>query len=148
MSGPAVPTSGRMEGRRHRLPVRVYWEDTDASGIVYHANYLKFMERGRSEMIRLAGVEQQVLLAQSIAFAVRAMSLDFRRPARLDDDLLVETWISEIGGASLVMQQAVIKDGETLVGAEVRVACIDPIGKPRRIPPAIAGRLATLSPNS
>lgn len=142
------PTSGRRDGHEHVLPARVYWEDTDASGIVYHANYLRFFERGRSDSLRLLGLGQRALLDAGLAFVVRAMSLDFRKPARLDDAVEIRSSVAQISGASLVMHQRLLRAGEELVTAEVRLACIEPAGRPRRIPRDVAALLATLSPNS
>jgi len=142
------PTSGRRDGHAHVLPARVYWEDTDASGIVYHANYLRFFERGRSDSLRLLGLGQRALLDEGVAFVVRSMTLDFRKPARLDDAIEVRSTVAEMSGASLIMNQRLLRDGEELVTAEVRLACIEPAGRPRRIPRAVAALLATLSPNS
>jgi acyl-CoA thioester hydrolase len=145
---PREPGMGWLAGGAHWLPLRVYWEDTDASGIVYHASYLRFFERGRSETLRLAGVAQQTLLTEATAFAVRRMTLDYARPARLDDALLVRSQLTALGGASLDMLQTLSRGGEALVTADIRIACIDPVGKPKRIPRAVAALLATLLPNS
>lgn len=146
--GTDQPTSGRRDGHEHVLPARVYWEDTDASGIVYHANYLRFFERGRSDSLRLLGLGQRALLEAGLAFVVRSLTLDFRKPARLDDALQIRSSVADLSGASLIMRQRLLREGEELVTADVRLACIEPAGRPRRIPPAVAGVLATLSPNS
>lgn len=142
------PTVGRRDDHEHVLPARIYWEDTDASGIVYHANYLRFFERGRSDSLRLLGLGQRALLDAGLAFVVRAMTLDFRRPARLDDAVEIRSSVAQISGASLVMHQRLLRAREELVTAEVRLACIEPAGRPRRIPRDVAVLLATLSPNS
>ena len=122
----------------HRLPVRVYYEDTDFSGVVYHANYLRFLERGRTELLRSAGVDQSILHAEpgGIIFAVRRMSLEYVRPARMDDLLTVETGTSEIRGASLRMTQRILREDIVLLTAEVHVALLAG-GKPARLPDEI-----------
>jgi acyl-CoA thioester hydrolase len=122
----------------HRLPVRVYYEDTDFSGVVYHANYLRFLERGRTELLRSAGVDQSILHAEpgGIIFAVRRMSLEYVRPARMDDLLTIETGTSEIRGASLRMGQRILREDVVLLTAEVHVAVLAG-GKPARLPDEI-----------
>ena len=106
-------------------PVRVYWEDTDAGGVVYHAQYLAFMERARSEWMRGIGFGQELLReTYGLCFVVRSMSIDFRAPARLDDSLAVSVGLAQCRGASLVFAQEVRRDGELLVGAEVKVAAV------------------------
>jgi acyl-CoA thioester hydrolase len=127
--------SGRLEGGRHVLPVRVYYEDTDFSGVVYHASYLRFLERGRTDFLRLAGVDQSTLHAagEGLIFAVRRMTIDFLKPARMDDVLLVETFTEEVRGASLVVAQTIRRGDETLLTADVRVAALSG-GRPARIP--------------
>lgn len=119
----------------HILPVRVYYEDTDFSGIVYHANYLRFLERGRTDSLRLAGIDQSELHAdgQGLIFAVRRMTIDYFKPALMDDVLNVETRTREVRGASLIIDQRITRGDETIVTAEVRVAAIAG-GKPARIP--------------
>lgn len=118
----------------HRL--RVYWEDTDAGGIVYHSNYLNFAERARTEMVRELGVKQSELAAQGYAFAVRRAGVDFLKPARLDDHLEVESVPTALGGASLDIAQTIrrVDDGAELVRLHVRLAFIRLDGKPARIP--------------
>jgi len=119
----------------HRFRLRVYWEDTDAAGIVYYANYLRFIERARSDFVRRAGIDQWALLtAEGLSFQVRRCEIDYRKPARLDDELEVETTIQRLGGASLEMAQVVRGAGRELVRALVRLACVDGGGQPRRIP--------------
>ncbi|NPU64881.1 tol-pal system-associated acyl-CoA thioesterase [Bradyrhizobium sp. 83012] len=124
------------------MKVRVYYEDTDFSGIVYHANYLRFMERGRTNHLRLMGAEQHALFAEAateapgFAFVVRSMSLDFLRPARMDDVLDVVTWPISVKGASITLAQEVRRDEEVLVKADVRVAFISG-GKAQPIPKAL-----------
>ena len=116
----------------HLLPVRVYYEDTDAGGVVYHANYLRYCERGRSDFLRLLGIHQAEM-ADTI-FVVRRMACEFIRPARLDDLLEVETCYVEGAGARLELEQKVRRGGELLFAAKVTAALIDRAGKPRRLP--------------
>lgn len=122
----------------HRFPIRVYYEDTDAGGIVYHSNYLNFAERARTELVRELGVSQREMLedGEGTAFAVRSANIDFRRPARLDDLLSVETEVTSIGGASIELDQRIIRtdDGTELVRIGVRLGYITLSGKPARIP--------------
>ena len=131
-----------MTGRVHRLAVRVYYEDTDFSGVVYHANYLRFFERGRTEMLRDLGVDQAALFAAEppLGFAVARMEIDFRRPARMDDLLEVETRVAEVGGASLWMHQRLTRDGEVVVEATVRVAAVSR-GRATRLPRGLSAVL-------
>jgi acyl-CoA thioester hydrolase len=140
MSGanPWPHLSGRLEGGTHLLPVRVYYEDTDFSGVVYHASYLRFLERGRTDFLRLAGVDQSTLHAEGegLIFAVRRMTIDFLKPARMDDVLLIETRTDEVRGASLVIAQAIRRGEEAILIADVRVAALAG-GRPARIPDAL-----------
>lgn len=110
----------------HRLPLRIYYEDTDFSGFVYHASYLRFMERGRTELLRGLAGDQSELHADGagLVFVVRKMNLDYLRPARMDDRVEVLTWSSELRGASMHLAQEVRRGDETLVRAEVVVACV------------------------
>jgi acyl-CoA thioester hydrolase len=137
--------SGWFEGKTHVLPVRVYYEDTDVSGLVYHANYLRYMERGRSDFLRLAGVHHMVMLKENepLAWTLRSIRIEYLRPARLDDALEVRTKYTEMGGARLVAGQSVNKDGVELVNARVEACVITMDGRPRRIPEEIRGRLKT-----
>lgn len=123
------------ENATHILPLRVYYEDTDAGGIVYHASYLRFMERGRTAMLRLSGWPLRELSEiRGVAFAVRRMTIDYSAPSRLDDELEVETRITDIGGASLTAEQRVSREGRVLVSAEVLLAAIGADGRPVRLP--------------
>ncbi|WP_428248047.1 YbgC/FadM family acyl-CoA thioesterase [Ferrovibrio sp.] len=133
----------------HLYPMRVQWEDTDAAGIVYYANYLRFAERGRSDVLLSQGVSQDRLLQeQKIAFAVRACAIEYLKPARLHDDLVVATRLKAARGATLVLDQAVWRGADKLAVAEVTLACMGLEGRPRRIPAAITALFATLSTNS
>jgi len=140
---------GRIEHGLHVLPLRVYWEDTDAAGIVYYANYLKFTERARTDMLRLLGINQSALLAdEGLAFAVRECVLEYLKPARLDDEIEVHSRITELGGVRLGADQAVKRDGLDLVRSRVRLACIDMTGRPRRLPTSVREALAPLVPRA
>jgi acyl-CoA thioester hydrolase len=132
---PPSGLSGRLEAGTHLLPVRVYYEDTDFSGVVYHASYLRFLERGRTELLRATGVDQSTLHGsdEGLSFAVRRMTIDYLKPARMDDVLTIETRAEEVRGASLVIAQRVLRGAEVLVTADVRVAAIAR-GRPARIP--------------
>jgi len=128
---------------RHQMHVSVYYEDTDFSGFVYHANYLKFAERGRSNFINLCGVTHDDLLAVEppLAFVVGHMDMDFLMPARVDDVLLVETAFTELRGARLVAEQRVSRKGEAVWQAKVLAACVDLQGRPKRLPKSFADAL-------
>jgi acyl-CoA thioester hydrolase len=133
---------GELRNGRHVMPVRVYYEDTDFSGIVYHANYLRFMERGRTNYLRVLGTAHAELFAQAqgeapgFAFVVRSMQLEFLKPARMDDLLDVVTVAQEVKGASMLLRQEVMRADEILVEARVRVACVSG-GRARPIPKAL-----------
>jgi len=126
----------------HTLPVRVYYEDTDFSGVVYHASYLRFMERGRTELIRALGIEQRELFDgdTALGFAVRKMTIEFIRPAVMDDLLSVETRCIAARGATMDIEQRVLRGEEALVTASVLVACVGG-GRARRIPDGLRRRL-------
>ena len=125
----------------HSLTLRVYYEDTDFGGVVYYANYLKFIERGRTEALRALGVDQVALKAAGLVFVVRRVTADWRRPARFDDLVEVRTEITEVGGASARMGQEVRRGADVLFRATVQVACMDAAGRPRRLPPELRARL-------
>lgn len=128
----------------HSLSVRVYYEDTDLAGIVYYANYLKFIERGRSEWLRNMGIDQVALKAGSgHVFAVRRVEADYLRPARFDDLLTVETALSHMTAARIVVDQAVRRGDDLLFTAQVTLACLDAVGRPARLPKTLAAALAT-----
>ncbi|MCG8563406.1 MAG: YbgC/FadM family acyl-CoA thioesterase [Hyphomicrobiales bacterium] len=134
--------AGRIEGERHLLPVRIYFEDTDFTGLVYHASFLRFCERGRSDFVRLLGISHQDLLAgkedgEPAVFVVRHMEIDFLKPARIDDVIEVVTECAEIGGATLTLKQEVVRGGQVLVCASVKVVLISRSGKPLRVGPLI-----------
>ncbi len=126
----------------HVFPVRVYYEDTDAAGIVYYANYLRYAERARTELLRDLGIENAQLMEKlNLAFAVRRCSVEFVKPARLDDMLAVETRLIGIGGASLTADQRVRRDKAELVRMELKLACMSGDGRPARIPADLRRRL-------
>jgi acyl-CoA thioester hydrolase len=138
------PSAGRFEGRVHLLPVRVYYEDTDFTGAVYHANYLRYFERGRSDFLRLAGVRHAELLEREdpLAFAVLRMEIEFLRPARIDDALLVRTTYEAIRGARLFISQAIVRgEEENIARANVEACCISLTGRPKRPPAGLIGDL-------
>ena len=136
MTGAAErPTTGRIENGRHVLPLRIYYEDTDAQGIVYYANWLKFLERGRTELLRMLGLEHSALRAESgINWVVRRCTIDYLKPARLDETLNIVTGCGELRGASLDMIQEARRGEEVLVRAELLVACMGNDGRPARLP--------------
>ena len=141
--------AGRLVGDAFIFPLRVYYEDTDAAGIVYYANYLKFIERARTEMMRAAGIDHSGMRdADGVLFIVRRCTLDYRRPARLDDWLEIHTRIVALKRASLEAEQIVLRDGETLVHAELRLACIKESGAPARFPPDLRSALEAMLPGS
>ena len=130
-----LPAGGRIVGGEHRFPVRVYFEDTDLSGIVYHANYLRYMERARSDMLRLAGVDQRAHQETGGgAYAVTALAIRYRAPARLDDALLVLTNLRQIRAASVDIHQRVMRGSEILTEADVTAALVGASGRPQRQP--------------
>lgn len=125
--------------------LRVYYEDTDAAGIVYYANYFRFIERGRTELLRSLGHDQNALMAEGIAFAVRSASAEFLKPARLDDLLEVETRVVSLGRAQVTFAQRILRQGDLLLDAKVRVACIDPArGRPIPMARSLHQQLANL----
>ncbi|AVJ16684.1 MULTISPECIES: tol-pal system-associated acyl-CoA thioesterase [Serratia] len=128
-----------MSNTLFRWPVRVYYEDTDASGVVYHARYVAFFERARTEMLRQHDFHQQQLLSEHVAFVVRRMTVDYLLPARLDEQLEVQSEITQLRGASLTFAQRIVNsDGALLSQADVLIACIDPHQmKPRALPKSI-----------
>ena len=138
-----APTAGRFEGRVHLLPVRVYYEDTDFTGLVYHGNYVRYFERGRSDFLRMAGVSHSDLLVgdSPSAFVVTRIEIDFRLPARIDDALLVNTTYDSARGARLFITQKITRDGALIAQAVVEAACISLDGRPRKPPPGLVDRL-------
>ena len=143
MSDLPEPTAGRFIGREHQLPVRIYYEDTDFSGVVYHANYLRYFERGRSDFLRLAGISHSDLLDgdSPIAFVVTRMELDFKRPARIDDALVVRTTYDRVKGPRLFVSQSITRGEDLIAQAAVNAACIRLDGRPAKPPPGMADKL-------
>ncbi len=137
--------AGRIEGETHILPVRVYFEDTDCAGVVYHSNFLKFCERGRSDFIRLLGLDHQSLAnperGEPAVFVVRRVEIDYLKPGRMDDLLEIVTSCAEIGSASLVLQQDVRRGDSLLVRAKVMVVLVSRAGKPQRLGALVRARL-------
>lgn len=125
----------------HQFPLRVYYEDTDLAGIVYYANYLKFVERGRSEWLRAMGIDQVALKREGMVFVVRHIEADYLAPAHFDDRLIVESRLCAIGSARIEMGQDVIRDGKTLFRARVTLVCINDAGRPVRVPPVLVRQL-------
>jgi acyl-CoA thioester hydrolase len=135
------PPSGRFDGPTHLFPVRIYFEDTDLSGVVYHANYLRYMERARSDMLRLAGIDQRAAQeAGEGAWAITDLVLKYRMPARLDDALIVESRMLAVRGASVRIAQMIRRDGHILTEGEVTAAFVAPDGRARRQPEGWADR--------
>ena len=134
---------GRFEGKTHILPIRVYYEDTDLSGVVYHANYLRYMERGRMEFFRLCGIGKMAMLddAEPTAWTLRNASLDFHRPARVEDQLEVHTTCPLLTGARMRADQKIYAGNTLLVHGKVEACIMTLSGKPRRIPQAVRDKL-------
>ena len=144
---PDQPIAGRFVGAEHRYPLRVFFEDTDLSGVVYHANYLRFMERARSDMLRLAGVDQRAAFERGEgAYAVADLHIRYRAPARLDDALLVVSTLAQVRAASVVIHQPVRRGAVVLTDADVTAALVAPSGRPRRQPAAWTDSFRRLMP--
>ena len=139
------PSAGWLEGREHVLPVRIYYEDTDFTGVVYHANYLRYFERGRSDFFRVMGISHTVFLTlpEPTAFSVTRIELDFRRAARIDDALSVRTTYDSVTGARLNVTQRIFRGYQLIAEAAVTAVCIDLKGRARRPPREM---IAALSP--
>jgi acyl-CoA thioester hydrolase len=133
---PPLP-GGLIDGPRHLFAVRAYYEDTDLSGIVYHANYLRWFERARSDLVRMLGIDQRDAVETGEgAYAVADLAIRYARPARLDDTIVIESRCVELGAASLRIRQQALRDGDLIAEQTVRVGFIDPQGRPRRQPAA------------
>ena len=137
------PTMGSFHGREHHYPLRVFYEDTDFTGIVYYANYLRFFERARSSFFRLVGFNHADLwdAEDPLAFAIRKIELDYKKPARVDDHLTMVTTYDKMKGARLWVSQSCYRGDELLVTAVSEAACITPEGKPKRAPKWMVERL-------
>ena len=138
---PGVPTAA------FSWPIRIYWEDTDGGGVVYYANYLKFLERARTEWLRARGfVQTELARDPGIVFVVANLSIEYKRPARLDDSLIVTCDVEPEGAACIQFAQRILRGNEVLVEASVRVACLDASSfRPKRLPPGIAALIAGAS---
>lgn len=143
-----TPTAGRFDGRDHLLPVRVYYEDTDFTGLVYHANYVRYLERGRSDCLRLMGIGHTDLLDgdRPMAFVVSTLELKFLKPARIDDALVVRTTYQAIKGPRLLISQSVERGDDILCRAEVVAVCIHLDGRPCRPTRALVDKVAPWLP--
>jgi len=138
-----LPSMGYFDGRQHFYPIRVFYEDTDFSGVVYYANYLRFLERARSSFFRLAGVGHAELLERDVplAFVIRKINLDYKRSAKIDDVLSVMTTYDSFKGARLMVTQKIYRGEELLLTADSEAACIDLDGRPKRAPKEMMARL-------
>ena len=137
------PPLGYFDGREHRFPIRVFYEDTDFSGVVYYANYLRFLERARSSFFRLAGIGHAELLERDppLVFVIRKINLDYRSSAKIDDVLSVVTTYDSFVGARLLVSQRIERDGQVILTADSEAACIGLTGRPRRAPREMIDKL-------
>ncbi|MDE0060612.1 MAG: YbgC/FadM family acyl-CoA thioesterase [Defluviicoccus sp.] len=139
------PVSGVLRGAEHIYRLRVYFEDTDAAGIVYYASYLRMAERARTEMMRLLGADHAGMMrGDGLVLTVRQCAIEYLAPARLDDVLEIRSSLAEIRGASLRVRQTVHRDGDTLARIDLRLACVSDIGRPARFPARLRSALAGL----
>lgn len=143
----ALPATGILEGGVHRLPLRIYYEDTDAGGVVYHANFVRFFERGRSEMLRALGIDHAAARMKApagagLGFAIRRIEVDYLAPAFLDDALMVYSAVERVAAASVDAVQRVERDGLAIAAARLRIALVDEAGRPARLPALWRERLA------
>ena len=146
-NAPMDSLGGRFEGAEHVYPLRVYHEDTDAGGIVYYANYLKFAERARTEMMRGAGITHVTLLGDhDAAFVVRRCVVDYRQPARLDDEIEVRTSIGAVAGAHIEAVQRVVRNGALLANIDLKLGCVGRTGRAVRLPLPLRDALSELVP--
>lgn len=148
MNSALFPISGELTEGGHRLMQRVYYEDTDFSGLVYHARYLHFLERGRTDYLRCLGVEQRELISadeEGLVFVVHRMEIDFRSPARMDDVLEIRTVTEKAGGAKMVLSQEIRRGDTPLIAAKIIIAVINARGRPRRLPEVLARQMLVAS---
>ena len=140
------PHSGIIKQNIHYFPVRVYYEDTDVGGVVYNTNYLKFMERARSEMLRCLGIDQKRMLdyneREDVGFVVKRAEVDFNGSAEFGDSLVVKSEVVKLGGASVIFRQVIKRDQEILAIGDIKVAAVGEDGKPKRLPSAIKQKFA------
>lgn len=135
----AGPGALTMPGMNHRFDLRVHYEDTDMGGIVYHANFLKFIERARSDWVAGIGIDQNAMRAAGVVFAVRRIAAEYLAPARFGDVLEVRTQVHSVSGARLVLDQRVLRGAAALFAARVTLACMSVAGRPARLPAALRG---------
>ncbi len=140
------PSAGQIVGREHQLPVRIYYEDTDFTGVVYHGQYVRFFERGRSDFLRVAGIGHADLLARPdpAAFTIVRMEIDFKAPARIDDALLVRTTYDRMAGPRLFITQSITRGEQLIAQAKIEAASIDLAGRPRKPPKELIEALRPL----
>lgn len=144
---PLAPIAGVIDGKVHRYPLRVFYEDTDAGGVVYHANYLRWFERARSDLLDVLGIDQRASLEAGAGhYAVAEANLRYLAPARLGDTVIIETWAETTGRVASVLGQVALRDGVKLCEATVKVAFISPEGRPRRQPEAWQRAFTSLVP--
>ncbi len=137
-----LPRSGVIRDGVHFFPIRIYYEDTDAAGLVYYANHLKYAERARTELLRVAGFEQERLRQETgLVFVVRHCAADYRAAARLDEDLVVETRVTGVGAATVDLAQEIRRGDIVVVALDFRIACLGRSGRPQRLPPALRAAL-------
>lgn len=147
MTALPAPPAGLIDGPLHRFAVRAYFEDTDLSGVVYHANYLRWFERARSDCVRILGIDQRKANeAGEGAFVVSELTIRYAAPARLDDAVLIETSCHDLGAASCRMHQRALLDGRLLAEASLRIGFVAPDGRPRRMPAGWREAFATITP--
>jgi acyl-CoA thioester hydrolase len=144
------PSAGWLDGREHVLPIRVYYEDTDFTGVVYHGNYARYFERGRSDFLRVAGISHALLLDRPdpAAFTVVKLSIAYKRAARIDDALAVRTVYEQVKGPRLYIRQRLFRSEELLAEAQIETACIDLKGRPRKPPADLIAALRPLFPHT
>ena len=149
MTSAPPPPGGLFEGPLHRFAVRAYFEDTDLSGVVYHANYLRWFERARSDMLRLLAIDQRAAYeAGEGAYAVSELTIRYASPARLDDTVTIESRVEDMRAASCRMHQIAQRDGTLLAEARLRIGFVGPDGRPRRQPEAWRQAFATIAPQT
>ncbi|CAH0341695.1 tol-pal system-associated acyl-CoA thioesterase [Rhizobium sp. CECT 9324] len=149
MAVQAISLSGELSDDSHRLTQRVYYEDTDFSGLVYHGRYLHFLERGRTDYLRCLGVEQSALIGmdeEGLVFVVHRMEIDFKAPARMDDILTITTRTIKAGGAKMILEQEIHREEKLLIAAKVVIAVVNRSGRPRRLPDDLARQFVGAPP--
>lgn len=146
----ADPGCGRINGREHRMPLRIYYEDTDLSGVVYHANYVRYLERGRSEFIRAIGASHTRMMSAGapVTFMVSELGLRFVRPARIDDRLEIRTQVELARGARIGCRQIIMRGNELILEAQVENICVSLDGRPRRLPAELTQKMAAYLPGA